>query len=65
MEVKFENEISKLKELLEETGIFIKDKNQYLNMLNIIKELPAEEIFRIQKNQKIQMILFILNILIK
>lgn len=46
MEVKFENEISKLKELLEETGIFIKDKNQYLNMLNIIKELPAEEILR-------------------
>ena len=45
-EVKFENEISKLKELLEETGIFIKDKNQYLNMLNIIKELPAEEILR-------------------
>ena len=46
MEAKFENEILKLKELLEETGIFIKDENQYLNMLNIIKELPTEEIPR-------------------
>ena len=46
MEAKFENEILKLKELLEETGIFIKDENQYLNMLNIIKELPTEEILR-------------------
>lgn len=46
METKFENEILKLRELLKETDIFIKDKNQYLNMLNIIKEFPIEEILR-------------------
>lgn len=46
MQVKYENEVLKLRELLKETGIFIKDDNQYLNMLNIIKELPTEEILR-------------------
>ncbi len=30
MQVKYENEVLKLRELLKETGIFIKDDNQYL-----------------------------------